>query len=137
MTRNNEVINENIINLNGNGRKFDNIQLQNEEDKSNNRFIIEKDTKNQLLNKLSQIKPQENVFFEIEKTEKVPQVYDIDNKGPNIFIEKEDKVESKENENIIVNKKYNNIINIKNRFTLGGNEVITDKNQYDLKENKT
>ena len=131
-TRNNEIINENKINLNGYGRKFDNIQLQNEEDKTNNRFSIEKDIKNQLLNKLSQIKPQENVFFEIEKTEKVPQVYEVDNKGPNICIEKEDKVESKEKDNIINNKKYNNIINIKNRFTLGGNELITDKNQYDI-----
>ena len=134
-TRNNEVINENKINLNGYGKKFDNIQLQNEEDKNNNRFSIEKDTKNQLLSKLSQIKPQENVFFEIEKAEKVPQIYEVDNKGPNICIEKEDKVESKEKGNIIANRKYNNIINIKNRFTLGGNELMTDKKQSDLKAN--
>ena len=135
-TRNNEVINESKINLNGHGRKFDNIQLQNEEDKNNNRFSIQKDTKKQLLNKLSQIKPQENVFFEIEKNEKVPHIYEIDNKGPNVYIKNEDKADSKEKENINNNNKYNNIINIKNRFTIqGNNELIKDKKQYDLKVN--
>ena len=41
--KNNEITTENTINLNGIGKKFDNIQLPKEEDNNNNRFCIEND----------------------------------------------------------------------------------------------
>jgi hypothetical protein len=41
--KNNEITNENNINLNSIGKKFENIQLQKEEDKNSNRFCIEND----------------------------------------------------------------------------------------------
>ena len=54
------------------GKKFDNIILQNEEDKNNNRFSIEKDSKNILLNKLKHIEPDFNISLQIFKIEEKP-----------------------------------------------------------------
>ena len=92
--KNNEIAQEKMFNINGIGKKFENIQLPKEEDKNdNNRFCIENDLE-------------------------VPVIYKIDNsqrENKNIINKK-----SQFAINGIVKKPEENIINAKSKFTING-----------------
>ena len=135
-----QICNENIIYIRGNGKKFNNIQLQNEDEKNKNSFIIEKDLKTQLLNKLKQLKVQTNISFEVEKIEKRNK-YDI-YKINSIELLNDNKEISKKKLKENIHKKHENIINIKSHFTINGikkkkeDNIINSKSQFSINGNK-
>ena len=155
INENNKITNENLININGNMKKFDNIQLQNEEEKNINRFSIEKDSKNILLYKLKQIEIQTNVSLEVNKTKKAQdsnslkyEIFKIDpvninggNSDKNILddLSKEQIEELKKK---LKNTHHENdiVINIKSQFTINGErrkkvdeKIINTKSQFTIK----
>ena len=118
--KNNEIAQEKIFNINGIGKKFENIQLPKEEDKNNNRFCIENDLE-------------------------IPVIYKIDN----TFRENKNIINKKSQFSIngIVKKPEENIIDNKSKFTINGiqkepvlvNEqgIQYERNVDDLREKMT
>ena len=82
-----EITKENTININGTGKKFENIQLQKEEDKNNNRFTFEsipniiKVNKNQNLNKKYENVINKKSKFTINSVKKKPEENIINKKS--------------------------------------------------------
>ena len=82
-----EITKENTININGTGKKFDNIQLQKEEDKNNNRFTFEsvpniiKVNKNAKLNKKYENVINKKTKFTINSVKKKPEANIINKKS--------------------------------------------------------
>ena len=83
--KNNEIAQEKMININGIGKKFENIQLQKEED--NNRFCIENDLEVPIIYKIDKThKDNENIInkksqFTINGINKKPKENIIDTKS--------------------------------------------------------
>ena len=124
INKNNEIKNENNILINSIGKKFDNIILPNKEDKNNNRFSIEKDSKNILLNKLKHIEPDFNISLQIFKIEEKPfeilkiNSININNENDLDGLSKKQIQKLKKIEG--VHRNQENVINIKSQFTIKG-----------------
>ena len=130
-----QICNENIINILGNEKKFNNIQLQKEDEKNNNSFSINRDVKSILLNKLKQLEERTNISFEIQKIDKAHE-FNI-SKINSLEISNDENGILKRKQNEKIQKNQENVINIKSQFTINGKKEKIEENIINTKSQFT